>query len=304
MTLIFSLIMIQAFWAGSYVAMKFAMMDIPVGLIIIGRYAVAVLIFLSLGFFKGGLRFRLRDWLLMVGIALATFVVSPYCQIKSLGLTQVMDVSILISLEPLVTALVAAFFLKERLSWDLIAVFFVSTIGVLILSGVNFSGVASSGLSAGRLLGNLIFMVSILCEAVYSTGGRHLTQRNLSPLRLVAWIHLLGLVINGAIYFPELKTFNYGSVSWVSWASVFYLGAFCSGIGYAVWMVLAKKIRVSYLALSLFLQPVFGPLFGFFLMGEKVDSQLILGGGLILLTLIVWTLSQFRRTGAWSVQNV
>ncbi|MBI2981150.1 MAG: DMT family transporter, partial [Deltaproteobacteria bacterium] len=235
-------------------------------------------------------------WVLIAVVGAATFSLSPFCQLTSLTMTRVIDVSVLVSMEPLITALMAALLLKERIGWDLLVVFLVSVVGVLILSGVTWQGL-SGPMTATRLFGNLLFLAALGCEATYSTTGRYLSRRE-DPFTVAAWMHLVGFLVNIGIYAPSIEGIPSFSAATPSWLGVGFLAILCSFIGYTSWYFLLKKVPASRLALSLFLQPVIGSFTGYFFLGEKLTQQTALGAGLIVFTLLGWVLMNYRRKGA------
>ena len=286
-----SLILLQLFWSSSYVAMKFALVSMPVGLVMILRYGIAALLLLAVVRFRPLRNASMRDWLLIVGVGIVTFTLSPYLQLKSLTMTQAVDVAVLVSLEPLITALAATLFLKERLTWDLALVLLIATAGVLIMSGFHSIGRAASG---ERLLGNLLFLAALGFEACCSVAGRVLTQSH-PPLQLAAWMFLVGSAVSLLFNLGTLEAIPSFSAAPASWIAVLYMAVFGSAVGYGGCYLLVKKVPVSRLALSLFLQPVIGSLLGYYLMGERLDSQTLVGGGLIVVTLFLWVLNRLRK---------
>ncbi|MBI2083601.1 MAG: EamA family transporter [Deltaproteobacteria bacterium] len=292
MPLLILLLLLQIIWSSSFVAMKFALGDMPVGLVMILRYGIASLCFFLFGAYRGFHSFSKKTWLLVLMVGVITFSLSPFCQLKSLMLTQVIDVSVLVSMEPLITALMASLILKERIGWDLLFVFLVSATGVLILSGITWEGL-SGPMTLARLFGNLLFLAALGCEAIYSTTGRYLSQRE-DPLKVAAWMHLAGFLVNLLIYSPTLREIPSFTEAKSSWTALLFLAIFCSFIGYAGWYLLLKKIPASRLALSLFLQPVIGSLTGYLLLNERFTKQTAIGASLIVFTLLSWILMNYK----------
>jgi len=164
----------QAVWAGSYVAMKVAAAELP------SAWCFSTLRPGLPSVFCRGVRvreapFSRKDLLWILGLGIVTFSLSPTLQTQSLKMTQAVDVSILVSFEPIATVLVAALFLKERPGWFTWFAFAVATVGLFVLS----IGPASPGSVGGalRLAGNLIFLSSLLCEAAVTVSGKSLVKR-------------------------------------------------------------------------------------------------------------------------------
>lgn len=284
------LILIQTIWSSTYVAMKLAMATMPVGLVLIFRYGIAVAALALLGQFRG-LRFSRRDWAIAIAVGLLNFSLSPYLQLISLTMTRASDVAVIIALEPMATAMLAALVLRERLGRSTIATFCLATIGVCIMSGFQWDGTSLFG--PERLLGNALFFGSLLCEAVYTVTGRRFSQRY-DPVRLGAICLAAGAIGNLAANWALLTPEHLAAVSLTAWGAVLYLGLAASAFAYSVWVWLMKRLPVNRVTLSLFLQPVIGGVFGYFVLHESLQWRSLLGAGITLASLGVWLWARAR----------
>lgn len=283
MTLI-ALIFFQLVWAGTYIAMKVAMSEMPLGLVMIFRYGFGFLFFLLAGQLSFKNRFRPKEWGIIIGIGLLTFSLSPYFQLKSLTLTYATDVAVMIAFEPLVVAILAYLILKEELTWRAFITFLVATLGVLVMSsGEKVEGV----LNWGRLLGNGIFFCSILCEAMYSITSRHLVQKH-HPLRLTTWMILAGFLGNLLGNYSLLTEANLSQITIKGWSMLFYLSFLASFVCYGGWVVILKRLPVTQISLSLFLQPIIGTIYAVILLGEDFTWRSFVGSSLIVTALLIW----------------
>lgn len=278
---IFLFLLIQLIWASSYTLQKMALGEMPLGLVLIFRYGFATLIFFLCGFFWRGKQFSKKEWFLILAVGVLNFTGSPFFQLKALSLTYALDASIMITFEPLVMTLLAIFFLKEKLTARAAWAFFLATVGAILMSTAK--GV-SGGFEWTRVLGDFIFLGSLLCEGVNSITTRHLTQKY-DPLRLISWMVLAGFSANLAGNFPLLTAANLQHISITGWSSVGFLALGCTCIGYGVWNVLLKKMPVHKVALSLFLQPIFGGFLAIVILKESVDFRSLIGITLILFAL-------------------
>lgn len=278
------LILLQVLWSSTYVVMKVASGAMPIGLVLVFRYGFAALALVWIAF-RRGVRWRRRDFILALVIGLLDFSISPYLQLTSLTLTRASDVAVIVALEPLVAALLAAIVLRERLGWSMLITFAVATSGVLIMSGVQWDG--GSVFGAMRLFGNALFFGAVICEAVYSVASRQLTRRY-DPLRLSAIMIVAGALANIATNWPLLAPTHLRAISWHGWLAVLYLGLACSAFGYTAWVWLVKRIPVSQISLSLFLQPILGGVFGYLFLQEQPTWRSMTGAGITVASLVVW----------------
>ena len=80
---------------------------------------------------------------------------------------------------------------------------------------------------------------------------------------------------------------------WRDWASVLFLGWACTVFGYIYWMWALQDSPVSIMAITLYVQPVLGVVWGYFLTREAVTVSTFTGGALIVTA--VWLGSRPRR---------
>src|SRR3989338_3851909 len=264
------ILLLQLVWAGSYVGQKFALAEMPVGLVLVLRYGIASLAFLLAGKLNLRQKFSNRDWALILFIGILNFSGSPFFQLRALQLTTATDTAILVAFEPLIASLIAALFIKEKIQRSTWLTFALATTGVIIMSG--WKGSVGS-IHMGRLIGDLLFLTSLVCEAFGSTSGRHLTQKH-DPFPVIAWMIFFGFLGNLAGNFQWLTTSSFSYVTTKSLFSVLFLGLFSSAFAYGGWF--------------LFLQPIFGSLLAYLFLTERPSWETLIGGSIVLSTLFVW----------------
>lgn len=285
------LILLQFFWAASYAAMKMAMTEMPMGLVMILRYGIAGIILLIASGWKDW-RIGTRDFMLILFIGVLNFTLSPFFQLMSLKLTYATDTAVLVAFEPMTTALLAVLILKEKFSKRTLGVFIIATIGVLIMSNVQMKQ-GEVALTA-RLMGNFLFLASVCCESLYSITSRYTTQR-ISPLRVIALMSLSGAVTNTVLYWDTLTAANFARIGTTGWGCIFFLTIFCSVIGYGGWTMLTRITPVNRLTLSLYLQPIFGGLVAYYTLHEAPTTRTLVGAGIVVISLLFWVLTHMGK---------
>lgn len=291
MSYLFLLVLLQAFWSASYVAMKLAMTEMPMGLVMILRYGIAGIILLIASGWKDW-RIEARDAMLILFIGILNFTLSPFFQLLSLGLTDATDTAVLVAFEPMTTAMLAVLILKEKFSKRTLGVFIIATIGVLIMSNVKMRH--GEVAMTTRLLGNFIFLISVCCESLYSITSRYTTQR-IPPLRVIALMTLAGAVTNCLIYPSTLTAENFANIGVTGWSSILFLSILCSVVGYGAWTYLTRITPVNRLTLSLFLQPLFGGVVAYYMLDEVPTARTVIGAGIVVSSLLFWVISHLGK---------
>lgn len=278
------LILFQFLWASTYVCMKYLLPETSWQTVLLFRYGIAAFAFLLFGQYRFPKNFLGKDWLLIALAGLFSFSGSPFLQFQALRLTHVADVSVMVAFEPFVVALLAVLILRERLNKTTLLAFAIATAGTLIMSGL---GGPVGLLDWQRLLGDGLFLCAMIFEGGTSIAAKQLGE-NHPPLQLTAWMVLIGFAINLVVSTPFLLTDGMPKVSLHHFTLLAYLGLLCTALAYAGWIWMLKKVPVSQLALSLFLQPLFGVILAVGLLKETLDAKTLIGAGLILSALALF----------------
>lgn len=246
----------------------------------------------------GGRRSLLARWARDIGlvdfrvfaVGFITFFLSPLCQMTGLSKSRAIDGSLIVTLEPVFTVFAALVVLRERMRLSQAMALGFGMIGVGILSDLTWDKLAD--FSDARLVGNAVFVLSLVSEAGYSVLSKPALDRR-SPVLLVT----LGLVV-GAV---SLFLFNIASDGterlsglvplfsarrWTDCAAILYLGLGCTAFGYLFWLVVLQNAPVSAMVLTLYIQPVLGIALGHFWLGEPLSSSTMLGS--LLIFVAVW----------------
>ncbi|MDP2599507.1 MAG: DMT family transporter [Deltaproteobacteria bacterium] len=294
------LILLQFVWASSYVAQKLALGEMPLGLVMVLRYGIAAFFFLLIGRLHFRNRFTAREWGLILFAGIINFTASPFFQLKALTLTYAVDVSILVAFEPLMTALVAVAFLGERVRFSTLITFCIATVGVVAMSWQNGAG----PFVWARLIGDFLFLAALLCEASCSGTCKYLTEKPKNdPLAVIAWMIFTGFAVNLVIHGSLITPQNLAAIHSRGWMALFYMAILCSCLGYGGWVYLMKKIPLNQLALSLFLQPLFGSIVAIAVLKEPLHRQTLFGGSLVLFSLFIWMGTRLKAVAQNRNQN-
>jgi drug/metabolite transporter (DMT)-like permease len=289
------LVLVQVIWAGSYIAMKIALKEMPVGGVVFLRYGSASLGFLVLWLWRGWPRLQRRDWLWIIGLGIGNFAVSPMLQTLGVSYTQAADAAVLIAFEPILTVLVATLALRERPTGRTILALLIATTGLMILSGVT--GGPADDLRQFRLLGNLLFLSSLIFESTISVSGRALTPRYRAD-HLSGSMMISGFLVGSLLNTPTLIRMDFGSIPASAWGATVYLGLACSVLGYIIWFRILREVPVNQVALSLFIQPIAGTILGATILNEMINGRMLVGALIICASLIWWQVREMSAVPA------
>jgi len=241
---------------------------------------------------------RPSDKALLLILGFLSFCFSPLSQMAGLSSSLASENSILVAIEPLMTAFLAWVFLKETIKLYHVLAFSFALVGFGFLTGISPQMLGSD--LHPHVVGNLLILFSLLGEASFSILGRKLTFQH-APLAifgstLTVGVGLLALAI---CCFYDFKTlfdlFSLSHLSWKTAIAVFWLGPVGTAGAYFFFMYALSEVPVMNTVLLLFLQPLLGTLWGYAFLGERLTPLQNFGSGLILLAVVISNASQLKK---------
>ena len=276
-----TLILANILWAGTYTAGKVALRYLsPVELNTI-RFSLAALM-LSPVLIRGWRRLpRDRRSLLMLAfLTLLGFVLNKTFEYVGLSLSTASDVALLIATESIFTALLSWTLLRERVTAAGVVALLVGLFGVYLIIERGFAPNLGGGGGAARIVGDLLVVLSLLIEALYTVKGKS-TLAAVPPLLFIATTITGGLIVwlpAGAI---AVAHSGWPHVPMQGWLAVLYMAGFATVAGYYLWFRGLSVVDGSAAAPLLFIQPLLGATLAILLLYDVVTWATLLGGALI-----------------------
>jgi drug/metabolite transporter (DMT)-like permease len=234
---------------------------------------------------------------LVATLGILSFGIGPFLQLTGLQSSRAIDNSLIIAMEPMLTVMLAWLLLRERPTRIQFASFGIALTGFALLSGLTLQKLTGTWDGGAHLLGNLILLVSLTGEAAYSPLGRMLMAKN-TPLKVfgttlaigVAFLSLGSLLLGQFPSFLELS-----QLSWEAIFGVFWLGPLGTTATYLYWMFALTRAPIASIVLTIFVQPVFGTLWGHLFLSERLSAIQALGAALILVAVFTESGRQITR---------
>ncbi|MGP4073271.1 DMT family transporter [Piscibacillus sp. B03] len=270
------ILVITVLWGYSWVLMKDALQ-------FMGPFT-----FSALRFVTGGATMMVIVWLMRVGWPPREAM--PHLMVVGILQTSIVFILVMYALRfidagksslllysmPLWSGLLAAIFLRERISavrWGGVGL---GVVGLLIVMGAD----ALSHQSADVIIGELLIILSAVSWGASNVYYR-LKLSVLSKLQVNAYQMLFGTIGIGLVaWFVE----GGESITWTP-ESVYYVlftGVLASALCFTVWFMLLGSLDMIGATMPSLLVPVFGLFFGWLLLDEVVTMSVVLGAGLIL----------------------
>lgn len=158
--------------------------------------------------------------------------------------------SLITTLVPLFTVVLAAMFLGERLTRRRVLGFLIAFAGMAAIAAAKREG-AAAGIGYGGVVA--VTATAPLCWALFSILSKPVTAGH-SPL---LWTYLSILV--GSVPLLLVAPFRGGAEMLAldagGWVAVLYLGLPCTLLGYAIWTWLLRRLPASSVGFTAFLNP-------------------------------------------------
>lgn len=271
----------NVFWAGTYTAFKALSVHLSAGEIVTWRLTLAALVLAALWpFLPGSAPRGTHDFLRTAFMGLLVFAVGPRLQVVGVQLGNAGDSSVVVALEPIVTALAAALFLREHVPARRWLGFALGMVGIALLNGAW-----RLSLHGAALWANLIFLSSFLSESAYSVIGKPLLQRA-SPFKVTAVSIFFGAALNLLIDGPRTLA-NVHVLTLTDWSWLAFLTLICTLVGYILWYVVIRDCDVNLAALTILVQPALGVLAASWFLGEALHWGQLWGTLAILAGLVL-----------------
>jgi len=226
------------------------------------------------------------DGLQVMTLGLATFCFSPLMQISGLSHSLATENSVIVAIEPLLTALFAWLLLREKVTLVDLVGFTLALLGFSFLTRLSFSQMI---MGQGHFSGNLLILFSLIGEAVYTVLGKKLTIRH-PPFAIFGTalaVGVLFLALGLSFFESPSQLVVFQGLSWRALGAIFWLGPLGTTVGYLFVMLILSEVSILALALLLFMQPLAGALWGYLFLGDQLSPIQNFGGGLILLAVLL-----------------
>mgnify|MGYP000956871499 CR=1 FL=1 len=191
-----------------------------------------------------------KDILLFFFAAVFAIVLNQGSFIFGLSKTSPIDASLVITLLPIVTMLLAAIILKEPITWLKAVGVLVGASGALILI---LSSTQNSG--SGNFIGNLFILFSVFSFGLYLTLFKNLIVRY-SPLTAMKWMFLFAAILTYPMSHKALITTNFASFDTSVFLRIGYVVVLATFLTYLLIPIGQKTLLPTTVSMYNYLQPI------------------------------------------------
>jgi drug/metabolite transporter (DMT)-like permease len=212
------------------------------------------------------------------------------CMLYGMSLTSAVSAGVIMASIPAACALLSWIFLRERISGRLWLAIGLAVLGIALVSlskmqhpsieiqreaAQNASKLASEGTSKAvgspALLGNLLLLAAVLCEAAYAVIGKSLTA-HLGAKRITSIVNIWGFALMTPLGIWAAIGFDFQGVSAGMWWLLLFYALAASVWTVWLWMTGLKHVSAARAGVFTVMLPVSAAAVGVLALGERMDG--------------------------------
>lgn len=204
--------------------------------------------------------------------------------ILGIGLTNPVDSSVMSSLTPVFTMLLAAIFLHIPITAMKIAGVLTGLAGVIVL----VTDTAASEMATNPIAGNMLCLGAQICAAIYYVAFEGIIKKY-SAYSLMKWLFFISVFTYVPFCLPEIMKIDFQSLTTVVFSELTYIIVVATFIGYLLIPFSQKTLKPTVVSMYSYLQPVFAAVIALVLgVGDfgwiKIGATILIFAGISLVT--------------------
>ncbi|MGL1930533.1 MAG: DMT family transporter [Desulfotalea sp.] len=285
-----SLLATMFLWGGTFISGRILGETLAAPISAFLRFAVASLtLLIILKISKGYLpRPQKNQWIPLTLLGMSGIFAYNMFFFEGLKFISGGRAALIISATPLVVAIIASFFLKEKLNTQKSIGIFLSLIGaIFVISNGHPLAIIQGGFGHGETL----LLGCVISWSAYTLIGRSILGE-MQPLVAVTYSCIIGTFFLSIPAFQAKLSDVFLQISAVEWFNIIYLGVGGTALGFWWYYLAIKDIGASKTAIFINLVPLFAIILSHFILGESVKFSVLLGGIMVLSGVTITNLSK------------
>jgi drug/metabolite transporter (DMT)-like permease len=277
---------VTLFWGAFFISGKQAVHYVPAMSLAFLRFLAASCVLWPIILIREPSSFTLKKSDIPLLLAIGATGVAGYNVLAFMGLQLAPSsdgAMISPSLNPILSTLLAAYFLKEKLTSQKWLGLTLSSVGVMcIFAGPFFS----ADFTSTRLAGDGLFLLSAICWAVYTLLGK-LAVGRFTPLASAAYASTVGAILLLPLAIRELVAINWGVLPLVFWGHLWVLSCLSTVGAFLLWFDAIRLVGVSQTASFIPLVPCFGVVLSMIFLGDRPSPLQFVGLAIAIVGVVV-----------------
>ena len=209
------------------------------------------------------------------------------CMISGVAMTSAVTAGVTMAAIPAAVAIMSWLFLREAVGIRTWAAIVLAVLGISLNALSKDDTAATSG-DSQAVLGQVLLVAAVLCEASYAVIGKKLTA-SVSPKRITALINVWGFALSTPMGLYLAWRFDFSQVALPTWGLLlFYALAACVWTVW-LWMTGLRKVAASQAGIFTVMLPISAALVGMLALGERISAMQFLAFGIALASVLIAT---------------
>ncbi len=192
------------------------------------------------------------DWKSLLLASILIISANQGLFIIGVGMTNPIDSSVMSSLTPVFTMILAAIFLHFRMTRLKVSGVAIGLGGTLLLVYNS----PQSGIATNPVLGDSLCLMAQICAAVYYVAFGRIINKY-SPYTLMKWLFFLSAITYVPFCLPAILATDFHSLGWKIYLETAYIIIFATFISYLMIPVAQRVLKPTVVSMYNYLQPVF-----------------------------------------------
>jgi len=253
------------------------------------RFAGGMILFWTASLFFKNEKVPAKDILMLFFASLFALTLNQLPFFVGLSMTSPIDASIVVTMLPIATMILAAIFIKEPIT-------LMKAVGVLVgASGALLIVFNNHTVHAGQsnLWGNIIVFGAVTSFAVYLTLFKDIITRY-SSITIMKWMFLFATIIGLPFCFQPLVHTHFTELSVGTYVRIGFVVLFATFMGYLLLPIGQKVLRPTTLSMYNYVQPIMASLVAIFIGLDAFGYEQALAGVLVFSGVYIVTQSKSK----------
>lgn len=272
------------FWAGAFIAGKLGVNELsPIMLTYLRFFFATIILFPYMIYrMKDDWKLEKNEYITVTRLAVIGMIGYHLPFFLALRYTTATKAAMINASNPLITAFLAAIFLKDHLTWKRVGFILMALLGV-VLTITDWDIIQLFSMEANK--GDLIMLSGTTCWAIYSIFVKKATNR-IDPLKLTSYTFLFCIIFLTPFALKEIIIDNALNVSMGAYSAVLYMSIFPTVLGYTIQQMCIKEIGPAKTALFINLVPIISTVLAMVILKEVVNPNNFASGLMIIVAVI------------------
>jgi drug/metabolite transporter (DMT)-like permease len=220
-----------------------------------------------------------RDYKRLFFCAIAGITLNQTFAIRGMSLTSPIHASLLILTTPITITLLAAWFLRERLTLQKIVGLVLGISGGMLLI---FSRDLSSQAGGDQTMGDIFAVLGAISYSTYVVAIRPVVGKY-NPMHILQWVFLFGSFFSLPLGWNALSSVNWSGLDGMSWFAVVYVVLGATFFAYQFMNYGIEKLGASVTGSFMYTQPFFTAAASMLILHESLTLPKVIAAALIML---------------------